>query len=302
MSPAADRGVRHPSEVDLLRYEAHALDRDAVRWIRSHLVECERCAATAEALRERSRAVSGWIAEIPVALPDPGKRALALAAIERAASRPPARPRYLTPMLRVAAMVVVLLGVTFGTSRGREWAGDQTLRLAGPNPSGAAGALLVLLGRGDPRPTTAAAGAVPAPDLVVAPAPASPELARARKVTPPPIVMRPAPFRFSPPANEVRLQFDSRQRAGSATLWIRNVSTATAVIEKGSRGESLIVVKDGLRIDNSPRSRADYTIVVPARIQLLRVKVGKEPEMLIRVGRSKREWIWTINLEGSALR
>jgi hypothetical protein len=300
-------GVRPPhlAEEDLLRWIDHQLDLEGSRRVRSHLATCEGCSARLEALRHRSREVSGWIAEIPVQLPDPSRRALALTAVERARTR----RRMMAPgtggaLLRVAALVVLMVGLTLSTGAGRSWVGDRVQQAVGPDPGPLGAALLHVFGREPARLAAAPGGGV---HESAAPPPAAPALAprtlsQARQAKAPPRDPGPPPVAFEPQGPEVVLEFDNLQERGMAVLTIRDVPGATARITSGAAGEKLVATASGLQVRNQRRSRAEYTIVVPMRFRVVRVRVAKRQDMVIRVRPSKQEWLWSINLEDTALR
>ncbi|MDB4948659.1 MAG: hypothetical protein JWM27_1308, partial [Gemmatimonadetes bacterium] len=160
-------GVRPPhlGEEDLLRWIDRQLDLEHSRRVRGHLSACESCTARLDVLRERSRTVSSWIDEIPVRLPDPSRRALALTAVERARTRRRMRPTgAVGSLLRVAAMVLVLLGATLGTSAGRTWMGDRVQQAVGRDPGPLGSAILRVLGRDPERARLAVRTATPGAD------------------------------------------------------------------------------------------------------------------------------------------
>ncbi|HEX2207392.1 MAG TPA: hypothetical protein VHG93_06900, partial [Longimicrobium sp.] len=108
-----------------------------------------------------------------------------------------------------------------------------------------------------------------------------------------------APVRFNPSGNYVLLQVDSRQRVGAVAIWVQDSNQAEGQIVAGRSGETLEPLADGLRLRNTPSSRADYTITVPTRYRFIRVKIGDEPETTIAVSRANRAWLWTVNLAAS---
>jgi hypothetical protein len=299
-------GVRPPhlADEDLLRWIDHQMDLEGSRRTRAHLSGCEGCSARLDALRTRSRDVSAWIGEIRVQLPDPSRRALALTALERARTR----RRMMAPgvggaLLRVAALVVLMVGLTLSTGAGRSWVGDRVQQAVGPDPGPLGAALLRVLGREPVRLAAAPAAAADAPaPLAVAPAPPPRTQAQARQAKGPPREAAPPPVVFQPQGPEVVLEFDNLQERGMAVLTIRNVPEATARITSNAAGEKLMATPGGLEVRNQRGSRAEYTIVVPLRFRVVRVRVAKRQDMVIRIRPGKQEWLWTINLEDTALR
>jgi hypothetical protein len=290
----------HPGEDELLRWIDRQLDLEGSRRMRAHLGTCAGCAARLDALRERSRQVSAWLTEVPVQLPDPSRRALALAAVERAhARRRVGSPGLGGTALRIAAMVTLMLGVTLSTGTGRSWLGDRVEQAVGPDPGPLGETLLRVFGRGGEARLRQApnAGSTPVQPSGTVPAP-----------PPAPTRAKPAPPRaaaavtFGPAGRELVLVFDHLQERGQALLSIGDVGQAAARISRAEHGEKLLATATGLQVRNGPRSRAEYDIVVPNRFRVIRVRIAKRRETVIRVAPAKRAWIWTINLENTALR
>lgn len=291
-------GVRPPhlADEDLLRHIDRQLDLEGSRRVRTHLLRCEECSARAEQIRTESRAVSALLAEIPVRMPDPSRRALALAAMERAgARRPRAVPLASHSLLRAAALVGLLFLVAMTTQPVRAWVGDRVERLVGPRP-GAVGALLLdWLGREE-------APAVPALGPVAA-APAEAPTARpvteavrgtgevrARVQSPrlPPAVA------FAARGTEVWVEFSTLQDAGSARFVIRDVAMPVARVVADPGGERMEAAEGGLRIRNAAVSRAQYEIVVPAHFRRIRVRVAGGEAREMPVSPSTRAWTFDL--------
>jgi hypothetical protein len=296
-------GSRHTSDEDLIRYMDHQLDREALRRTALHLRTCPECAGRLEELERTSSSVSRWLGGLPVEMPDPNKRAVALAAMERARFRRSATGPLGTAWVRIAAGIFLLLGLGVGTSPGRAWMAQAVVRIYGGEPSPIAARLVEWLGEGerlmDAAPVPAPAKAASGEDSGgIGPLGASADSAPAAAPVPPGSA---PPVRFGPPGPDVELAFRSIQDGGSATLWIRDVPAANGQITSGLGGERLVPTADGLEVRNRRDSRADYVVTIPTRFRFVRVRVGDSPEVLIPVSKSKREWIWTINLRTSAL-
>jgi hypothetical protein len=304
MSAMTGARTPHPGDADLLRWIDRQLDLEGSRRLRAHLSTCGDCTGRLDALRDRSRQVSAWIAEIPVQLPDASRRAVALAALERARTRRRMRvPGLGSAVLRIAAMVVLLLGATMSTGTGRSWLGDRVEQVVGPDPGPLGAAVLRVFGRGpeDVRLARAAgAKSLPAPATPsAAPRTTLAELRRAKGVVAPHVA---AAVAFGPSSGrEVVLVFENLQDRGGALLSIRDVGGASARITRGDHGEKLLATAEGLRVRNRPGSSAEYEIVVPNRIRVVRVRIAKRPDTVLRVRPSKRPWLWTIDLKPTAL-
>ncbi len=283
---------QHLEDGDLVRYMDRQLDRAGNRRVELHLTACAECAARAEAMQTRSRQMSTWLADLDVPAPDDEKRALAMAAVERARFR--ARAGWGgRPALAAAAMVAMLLTVAFGTAPGRAWVNGAVERLGGVFPGQAAqeqAASRTAAPTSDP-----AAASVPAMEAEPSAAPAATAAPRrpTRPVLPPGMSEA---VQFNPAGNYVLLKFESRQRTGWATIRIRDISSASGQVVAGRRSETLVPTSEGLVVRNAATSRADYTVEVPNRYRFVRVQIGDEPETTIAVSRARRDWLWTMSL------
>ncbi|HEX8213321.1 MAG TPA: hypothetical protein VF584_24310 [Longimicrobium sp.] len=290
----------HLGETDLLRYLDRQLDREALRHARHHLAQCTACAAQLAELERRSATVSALIGELPVQLPDSGKRAVALAAMDRARLRSSATgPLSGRVLLRAAALFMLGLLGALSTQPGRAWVSDRVEAVAGDNPGPVLAGVLRMLDGDEPPPPTAAAP--PPVEGVRTQRPAATPRERvqvqSRRTVPPGTT---APVKFTPSGPEVTIRFETLQRGGTATLWLRDVEDATAQVTSGHRGERIVPVEGGVRVQNRASSRAHYMLTVPVYFRVLRVQVGDGPETLIPVSKSKTDWIWTIPLQASA--
>jgi hypothetical protein len=300
-------GSRHVGDDDLIRYIDHQLDRDAMRDAGVHLRTCAECAGRLDGFRQTSESVSEWLSLLADDAPDPARKADALAALDRARFR--TRPRLgSTPRwLQAAAAAVLLLGVGLATEPGRALVARGIVRVAGGDPGPVATTLVQWLGeeRMLQQPVLAANAArkssvPPAPAATTAAPAAAPATGGAR----PAERVKPgtsAPMRFEPAGPDVVLRFDAAQSGGVATLWIRDVGDGSGQAVTHYAGEEIVPTEDGLAVHNRRASRADYMITVPTRYRFVRVRVGDSPEVQIRVSKAKQDWIWTINLQNSAL-
>jgi hypothetical protein len=302
-------GSRHLGDDDLIRYMDHQLDREGHRLMGVHLRTCPSCAARLQAVRQRAERASEWLALLPAEMPDPGKRAMALTALERARFR--RRPAGVmgSPWLKAAAAIVLLVSVGMATEPVRAFVARGVVRLAGNEPGPVAMRLVEWLGQEKVLETPTLASApregyavqvAHGPEMS-APTPSS-SSSQARVARPPRI--KPgmsAPVQFDPAGPDVSLVFQSMQELGTATIWIREVAAASAQATRGYHAEPIEPGPDGLLVRNRADSRADYMITVPSRFRFIRVKVGDTPEVQIRIDKSKQEWIWTINLRSTAL-
>ncbi|HEX8673893.1 MAG TPA: hypothetical protein VF710_18490 [Longimicrobium sp.] len=291
----------HLGETDLLRYLDRQLDRDALRHARHHLGQCAACSAQLAELERRSATVSALIGELPVQLPDSGKRAVALAAMDRARLRSSATgPLSGRVLLRAAAVFMLALLGAMTTQSGRAWVSDRVEAVAGDNPGPLLAGVLRMLDGDEPPPPVAAA---PPPAVEAVRTQREPATPRQRVQVQPRRTVAPgatAPMKFTPSGPEVTIRFETLQRGGTATIWLRDVEDATAQVASAHRGERIVAVEGGVRVRNRPNSRAHYMLTIPVYFRSLRVQVGDGPESVIGISKSKTDWIWTIPLQPSA--
>jgi hypothetical protein len=291
----------HLGETDLLRYLDRQLDREALRHARHHLAQCPACAAELATLERRSATVRALIGELPVQLPDAGKRAVALAAMDRARLRSSATgPLSGTMLLRAAAVFMLALLGAISTQSGRAWVSDRVGTVAGENPGPVLAGVLRMLDGDEPPPPAATPAQPRAEGEQTNRAPGTP---RQSVQVQPRSTVRPgatAPVKFTPEGSEITVRFASLQRGGTATIWLRKVQDATAEVTSGHRGERIVPVEGGVRVENRTSSRAHYQVTIPVSYRMLRVQVGDGPETPIAITKSKDGWIWTIPLQASA--
>jgi hypothetical protein len=285
---------QHLEDGDLVRYMDRQLDRAGNRRAELHLTACAECAARLDNMQGRSKSVSAWLGDLDVPTPDDEKRALAMAAVERARFRARSHAWGGRPALAAAAMVAMMLTVAFGTPPGRAWVSGAMERLGGVFPGEAPQE------QGSPPPMQAIeVSPSAAPSAEEAEPAATPTVApnRARRPVLPPGMSEAVPF--NPTGNYVLLKFDSRQRIGSATIWVKDIPGASGQVVAGRQSETLVPTSDGLQVRNAGGSRADYTVEIPTRYRFIRVQIGDEPETVIEVSRARRDWLWTVSLTDS---
>jgi hypothetical protein len=251
-----------------------------------------------------------WLDLLPAEMPDPGKRAVALAALDRARFRRRSVP-LASAWMKAAAAIVLLVSMGMATEPMREFVARGVVRLGGNEPGSAAARLVEWLGQEKQleRPHLAAAPTPAQPPQYVdlnrreAEAPATVASAPAPRPARPAPAKRgvSAPITFTPAGPDVSVVFNSVQAAGSATIWIREVPRANVQAVRRYRDEGLVTGPEGLEVRNTAESRADYMITVPTRYRYILVKVADGPEVRIAITKSKREWVWTIGLQNAAL-
>ncbi|HYH79414.1 MAG TPA: hypothetical protein VEX86_06445 [Longimicrobium sp.] len=298
-------GSRHLGDDDLIRYMDHQLDREGQRLMGAHLRTCAGCTARLDELRRTSALASEWLSLLPAEMPDPGKRAVALAAVDRARFRRRGTGVLGSAWLKAAASVVLLVSVGMATEPMRAFVARGVVGLGGSEPGSAAARIAEWLGHRHeaPRPAAAPVTLQAPPEVIYAPDTRTPAAAPARAERPAPEVKRgmSAPLQFMPAGPDVSLVFSSVQAVGTATIWLREVPGGNAQAVRNYRGEEMVPGPQGLEIRNRRGSTADYVITVPTRFRYVRVRVGDGPEVQIATTKSKQEWVWTIKLQSSAL-
>jgi hypothetical protein len=98
-----------------------------------------------------------------------------------------------------------------------------------------------------------------------------------RRAASPEVPSEPGPtvVYFEPVGAELTVRLAARPSAGS--FRVDRDDRASAQIVRAHAGESLVVLPSELRIRNTPASRADYLITVPASVHSVRVQVEGEP-------------------------
>ncbi|HET7233447.1 MAG TPA: hypothetical protein VFJ16_25780, partial [Longimicrobium sp.] len=156
-------GSRHLGDDDLIRYMDHQLDREGQRMMGAHLRTCAACTSRLEGFQQKSTLAKEWLSLLPAEMPDPNKRAVALAALDRARFRRRSVP-LAGAWMKAAAAVVLLVSVGMATEPMREFVARGVVRLGGNEPGSAAARLVEWLGQEEElkRPERVAARPMPA--------------------------------------------------------------------------------------------------------------------------------------------
>ncbi|HEV2131657.1 MAG TPA: zf-HC2 domain-containing protein [Longimicrobiaceae bacterium] len=85
---------------------------------------------------------------------------------------------------------------------------------------------------------------------------------------------------FEPVGEVFVLELRHPQRRGTVTLRVADVPQATAQVV-GRRAEDLLVLPNGIRIENAADASADYLLTLPAGLRLVRLRPGSAPEITI---------------------
>jgi len=98
---------------------------------------------------------------------------------------------------------------------------------------------------------------------------------------------------FAPAGSTFTVRIAGRQSGGTLTLETAPGRAASAVITDGE-GDSLVVVPDGLRIENGPGATASLLVRVPAATPRIAVSVGASaPRVFVPSGPGQR---WVVDL------
>lgn len=294
----------HPPEGDFVRLLDRQVDARTRRRLQAHLGGCPLCTLKLEELQRASRALTGALGGVPVQLPEAGRRALTLSAIERASRRRARAPLSGGSwMLRAAAVAALLLAVSLSVRPSRAWMarGVERAVVELGLPS-----VAEWLGLGAPQ----GAKAPPPPSLEVSVpgvrrpvreqvADARERTPEVRRHTPPPPPRASALVSFRPAGKEMVLEFDSFQRRGTLSLLIMDVPAASVRATDGHREESFRILRSGLRVHNREYSVAEYEVVVPHGIENVHIRVAGRPKATIGIepATSSQPWLWTVDLQ-----
>lgn len=231
----------HLSEGDLVRHLDGELSREEQQALLTHIGGCPACARRLRELQAQAQAVAELITAAPV--PDLGE-------------------------LRRARMLT--------TIRGAERAAASRRMSSGRWPLRAAASIAVLLTAAfTVEPVRAWIGERWQDLAAVVRSEAEPPTTAARAVAEhnPVIAFEPAGERFI-----VELQHP--QRRGTLTLRVEEVQQAVVqVVGEGAAG--LLVLPEGIRIENAPGASADYLVTLPPRLRQVEVRLGGGRELSV---------------------
>ena len=216
----------HLSDGDLVRFldqEGEPAERERMD---GHLRRCDPCGQRLDSLRRRSQRLSVLLAQTTPAAPEPDVLAAVRARKGRQAS---------PPWLRVAAMVIVVLGAALRGEPVRAWVAD-----------------FLGIGRTE---LAAPTQAEPQPAPVT---PMAPEAGTR--------------VQFTPTSAEVELDVASYQAGGAISFVAGEVPEVTVQVQGGTA--DLLVLPSGIRIGNTPTSTADYQVMLPDGVRQVRVRIG----------------------------
>lgn len=85
---------------------------------------------------------------------------------------------------------------------------------------------------------------------------------------------------FQPTGEVFLLELRHPQRRGTVTLRVADVPHATAQVV-GQRAEDVLVLPNGIRVENAADASADYLLTLPAGLRLVRLRLGSAPEITL---------------------
>lgn len=248
-------GQTHLEDGDLVRLLGGELSVDERAAAEAHLGRCDACAARLHACRAEVQDAMRLLGALPVGTIDPARRARSLAAVRQAASRRAApvdvpriaprtlrRPRFMpSTALARAAAVAALL-------------------VAGGVAASPAGAWIVDRVRDIFQPAEPVAVVEPVPSVLPA---------------------HSSMVAFTPVGDELVLEFRTGQAQGDLVIHVEDEPGASVRVSGGEGHLDVVVLPGSLVIQNHYQVVAAYEVVVPARLQSLRVRVGDAEEMVL---------------------
>ena len=253
----------HVAEGDLVRYldeEMTTIERGTVA---RHLLRCAECAASLDSLRADRAGFARLLGELPTPVMDPATRAASLAAIERALAGEPARTRPATgrrAALRAAAAggVLVVSAAAAATSPTVRHAVVDTWRSVVERDGSSA-----IDGNRETARRIPLAGAT---------------------------------IGFIPTSESFVLEMANPQQTGMLILGISISESVTATAVDGREPVDLVVLPDGMRIENDLSATGDYAVSIPRHLREIRIRVGDGTDRVLMVSDLSSTWVSTIDL------
>ncbi|MBW3628540.1 MAG: zf-HC2 domain-containing protein [Gemmatimonadetes bacterium] len=109
------------------------------------------------------------------------------------------------------------------------------------------------------------------------------------------VVRRSSVVAFTPRGDRFDLQIESFQPAGTLTVEVRDLGRATAQVLNGAN-ETMLILPDGIRVENRAGSRASYLVTVPANLPLLSISVGGETVATVNAVELNAPWSRSFSL------
>lgn len=231
---------QHVTDGEVLRALDQQLEPSERARVTAHLESCDQCAALLTRARRRQQRLAQLLRDTDFDTPATTLRPSDSPVIDSRVARQRRAQRiartWQQPWLRVAAAIVLLLGVTLTITPVRalvvDWVREQWSRLVNADRSA--------------EPATA-------PEAVTAPI--GPRI------------------EFTHEATEFRIEFTVAQSTGS--LAARQGAGEQVIAESTSPNAELLVLPTGLRVDNRQAPGASYTLVLPSSVSTLVVQVGE---------------------------
>ena len=252
----------HIAEGDLVRYldeEMTTAERAATA---RHLIACTVCSASLDSLRAERARFENLLGRMTVPAVDPARRAASLAAIERAAAGERASARS-NGNRRAALRAAVVGGVLIASAAA---ATSAAVRDAVSDAWNAVAGSTSEIAIDENRPA-------------------------ARR-----IALTGATIGFVPSGESFVLEVANPQESGILILGISVSESVTATAVDPEEVVDLIVLPNGMRIENQPMATGDYAVSLPRRLREVRVRVGRAPERVLTVSDLSNAWVSTIEL------
>jgi anti-sigma factor RsiW len=269
-------GQTHLEDGDLVSLLGDELSADERAAAKAHLGRCDACAARLDACRVEVRDAMRLLGALPAATIDPARRARSLAAIRDAASRrevpmiaPTVAPRTIrwprfvpaTALARAAAVAALLVAGGVAASPAGAWIVDRVRDLLQP-----------------------------AERVVAVEEPASTILPAHSSVV-----------GFIPVGDEMVLGLRSAQQGGELVIRIEDTTSASARVTGGQGDLDVIILPGSLLIQNHPRMVARYEVIIPARLERVRVRVGDADEMVLSPAELGAGWSAVVGLQHGSI-
>jgi hypothetical protein len=266
-------GQPHLEDGDLVRFLSDEVTTSERAHAEAHLGRCGTCARRLESWRAEMGRVAALLDELPVVAMDPARRTRSLAAVRQAAVRKIAAAPASPGAARAPRRRFVLSG-----SLARAAAAVAIL-VAGGVAASPAGTWIADKVRDLFQPEPAAVAA-----------PESETLSAHGSVV-----------AFTPVGEELVVEIASAQAHGDLLLWVQDTPSASARSGAGDTDMEVVILPGSLRIENRPTSRAGYEVIVPVRLQTLRVRIGDAPEMVLRPAELGAGWSAVVGLTQGSL-
>ena len=89
---------------------------------------------------------------------------------------------------------------------------------------------------------------------------------------------------FTPTDDVLLLEFASSQAAGAVQFQPGSGSEASVEVLRSASDVDLLVLPGGVRVNNTQAAGADYHVVVPSAVQLVRVRIGDRRSVTVSLG------------------